>query len=72
MAELRVLLADRLAQVRQTKTQLAARSGLGRTTVHEAFARGRPAPSAATVAALARALSLDAAHLLELHRQAVG
>ncbi|MFI5474565.1 helix-turn-helix domain-containing protein [Streptomyces cacaoi] len=70
--ELRVRLSDALAQARMSKTQLAARSELGRTTVHEAFTDGRPVPSASTVVAIGRALRLDVAVLLELHRRAVG
>ncbi|MFJ7205923.1 hypothetical protein ACIQWR_20595 [Streptomyces sp. NPDC098789] len=72
LEQLRILLATALAEIRMTKTQLAARTGLGRTTVHEAFATGRPVPSAATVAAIGRALRLPIDRLLELHRQAVG
>lgn len=37
LAELRALLADGLAKARLNKTQLAARAGLGRTTVQSAF-----------------------------------
>ncbi|WP_217238348.1 hypothetical protein [Streptomyces sp. AC555_RSS877] len=44
---------------------------MSRTTVWEAFAPGKPMPSAETVAALARALQLPVRDLLELRRTAV-
>ncbi|WP_434434149.1 tetratricopeptide repeat protein [Streptomyces noursei] len=72
LTELRRKLDDGLARTRLDKTQLASRSRLGRTTVHEAFRAGGPAPSAATVAALARVLRLAEAELLDLRRTAVG
>ncbi|MFD0287706.1 tetratricopeptide repeat protein [Streptomyces lutosisoli] len=70
LAELRDRLSDALARKRLTKTQLATRTGLGRTTVQLAFQQGAPAPSSATLAALARALSLPEKELLELRRRA--
>ncbi|MBP8535351.1 helix-turn-helix domain-containing protein, partial [Streptomyces sp. MK37H] len=70
LTELRAKLADGLARARLTKTQLAGRAGLGRTTVQEAFRAGAPAPSAETVAALARVLRLPNAELLGLRRTA--
>ncbi|KUN57221.1 hypothetical protein AQJ46_48325 [Streptomyces canus] len=60
-------LSDGLARAGLNKTQLAARAGLGRTTVSEAFRGGG---SAQTVAALARALKLPVDELLELQRAA--
>ncbi|GAA2459533.1 helix-turn-helix transcriptional regulator [Streptomyces macrosporus] len=72
LAELRERLADGLARARLTKTQLAQRAGLGRTTVQQAFRKDSPAPSAETVAALARVLRLPAEELLELRRAATG
>ena len=65
---LRNRLEDGLAHLGLTKTQLAARAGLGRTTVHAAFQAGGCVPSAATVATLARALNLSEEELLELRR----
>ncbi|MFI0933875.1 hypothetical protein ACH4RG_19365 [Streptomyces sp. NPDC021019] len=75
LAELRELLADALANARLTKSQLAIRASLGRTTVSEAYQVGRPVPSAVTVAALARALKLPDEKrnlLLALRRRAAG
>ncbi|CAL9335177.1 hypothetical protein SUDANB176_00150 [Streptomyces sp. enrichment culture] len=72
LTELRKRLQDALAHQRLTKTQLAARTGLGRTTVHVAFQPGGPVPSAATVAALAGKLGLPVEQLLELRRVAAG
>ncbi|MFJ6562017.1 tetratricopeptide repeat protein [Streptomyces sp. NPDC091412] len=72
LTELRERLEDALAHKSLTKTQLAARTGLGRTTVQAAFQPGGPVPSAATVAALASALGLPAGQLLELRRAAAG
>ncbi|QHC24625.1 hypothetical protein [Streptomyces sp. GS7] len=46
LTELREKLTDGLARARLTKTQLAVQTGLGRTTVQEAFRAGAPAPSA--------------------------
>ncbi|MFD7027787.1 helix-turn-helix domain-containing protein [Streptomyces sp. NPDC059917] len=72
LAELRRRLADGLALAGLTKTRLAARARLGRTTVHDALGARAPVPSAATVAALAEALGLAGAELLELRRRAAG
>ncbi|MDW4915443.1 helix-turn-helix domain-containing protein [Streptomyces californicus] len=66
------MFTDELARARLTKMQLAVRAGLGRTTVHEAFAEGRPVPSAATVVAIGKVLRLETDRLLELQRKAVG
>ncbi|WP_018654324.1 transcriptional regulator [Actinomadura flavalba] len=72
LAELRGRLADGLAGTRLTKTQLATRAGLGRTTVQQAFQADSPEPpSAQTVAALAKVLRLPADELLELRRAAL-
>ncbi|MFI5534204.1 NACHT domain-containing protein [Kitasatospora sp. NPDC051853] len=49
-----------------TKTQLVARTGLGKTTVIQAFSMSAPPPSALTVAKLADCLKLDRDRLLEL------
>ncbi|MFM9709118.1 helix-turn-helix domain-containing protein [Streptomyces galilaeus] len=67
-AELHRRLNDALAHARLNKTQLASRTGLGRTTVSQAFNANAPVPSAETVAALARALNAPADELLELRR----
>ncbi|MYV51713.1 helix-turn-helix domain-containing protein, partial [Streptomyces sp. SID3212] len=71
LAELRARLSEALARHRMNKTDLAARSGLGRTTVSEAFQTGGPVPSEQTLVALARALKLPADALLALRRDAV-
>ncbi|MFE5492977.1 hypothetical protein ACFQ7Z_23920 [Streptomyces virginiae] len=71
LTELRARLNDGLARSRMEKRDLQARSGLGRTTVWEAMQPGEQAPSAKTVAALARALRLPVKELLELQRRAV-
>ncbi|WLQ69382.1 SEL1-like repeat protein [Streptomyces glycanivorans] len=71
LTALRERLEDGLAKARLTKTQLAARADLGRTTVQTAFQPNGPVPSAATVAALAQALKLSKSELLELRRSAV-
>jgi hypothetical protein len=67
---LRTVLRDALAGSRLSVTQVAQRSALGRTTVSQALSELGPVPSAETVAALARALGLDAGALLELRRAA--
>ncbi|MGW1169700.1 hypothetical protein [Streptomyces sp. NPDC002550] len=72
LVELRKRLDDGLAHSRLTKSQLAARTGLGRTTVQAAFQPGGPVPSAATIAALASKLGLPVEELLELRRAAAG
>ena len=70
LAALRNRLADALARTQLSKSQLARQARLGRTTVHAALQQGAPAPSATTVAAIARVLRLPAAELLELRRTA--
>ncbi|WP_063831873.1 helix-turn-helix domain-containing protein [Streptomyces bikiniensis] len=70
LTELRGRLGDGLARNRINKTELARRSGLGRTTVSGAFQTGGPVPSAHTVQALARALKLPVEELLALQRDA--
>ncbi|WP_051817358.1 helix-turn-helix transcriptional regulator [Kitasatospora sp. NRRL B-11411] len=67
LAELRARLETGLARSGLNKTQLAARTRLGRTTVSEAFSAepGR-LPSARTVAALSAALRLQDTELLDL------
>ncbi|MFC9331281.1 hypothetical protein [Kitasatospora sp. NPDC057015] len=74
LASLRAKLADGLARARLTKTQLAGAAGLSRTTVQEAFRTDAPAPSAETVAAIARGVGLraDLEGLLDLRRTAAG
>ncbi|MER5738454.1 helix-turn-helix domain-containing protein [Streptomyces sp. NPDC002262] len=72
LAEMRRRLANGLARARLTKVQLAARTGLGRTTVQQAFNANAPVPSADTVAALALALDLPLTELLDLRRTAAG
>ncbi|MFE0227816.1 tetratricopeptide repeat protein, partial [[Kitasatospora] papulosa] len=71
VTELHKRLADGLARSRLTKTQLARRTGLGRTTVSQAFSLNSPAPSIQTVAELGRVLKLPVDELLELQRTAV-
>ncbi|MFD7556429.1 helix-turn-helix domain-containing protein [Streptomyces sp. NPDC059835] len=70
LAELRSMLSDALAHKRLSKTQLATRTGLGRTTVQLAFQEDAPPPSATTVAMLAHVLGLQDKELLELRRRA--
>lgn len=72
LTRLRNTLSDALARQRLTKTQLASRADLGRTTVQEAFRSDGVIPSAETVAALAQALGLAKADLLDLRRRAAG
>jgi tetratricopeptide (TPR) repeat protein len=72
LAQLRGKLSDGLARNRINKTELARRSGLGRTTVSEAFQVGGPVPSAHTVEALARAFKLPVGELLALQRDVDG
>ncbi|MFE2473192.1 helix-turn-helix domain-containing protein [Streptomyces mirabilis] len=71
LTTLRNRLEDGLARARLTKSQLATRAGVGRTTVHMAFQQDGPVPSAATVAALAQVLQLPKSELLELRRNAL-
>ncbi|MGV9222950.1 hypothetical protein ACWDPF_09745 [Streptomyces albogriseolus] len=73
LIELRRRLADGRVQARLNQTQLAARTGLSRTTVWEALSPQKPRPpSAGTVAALAGALKLPVEELLALQRDAEG
>ncbi|UXY32091.1 helix-turn-helix domain-containing protein [Streptomyces sp. HUAS TT20] len=72
MTELRNRLSDALARARLNKSQLAVQTGLGRTTVSEAFRPNGPVPSVETVAALARVLHLPQEELLGLRRAAAG
>ncbi|SCF91768.1 Helix-turn-helix domain-containing protein [Streptomyces sp. DconLS] len=72
LTELRKRLEDALARAGLTKVQLAARTGLARTTIQTAFQPGGPVPSAATVAALAGKLGLPEEQMLELRRTAAG
>ncbi|WOX26176.1 helix-turn-helix domain-containing protein [Streptomyces solicathayae] len=72
LTELRRRLDDGLATLGLTKTQLAARAGLGRTTVQEAFNPKAPVASPGTVASLSNALGLPETELLRLRRFAVG
>ncbi|MEU9709208.1 helix-turn-helix domain-containing protein [Streptomyces sp. NPDC047967] len=70
LAKLRDRLSDALALKGLTKTQLAARSGLSRTTIQEAFRADGVVPSPETVVALARVLGLPEVEVLELRRRA--
>lgn len=70
LAKLHDKLSDGLVHKRLSKTQLATRSGLSRTTVQEAFRADGTVPSAETVAALAKALGMSEAELLDLRRRA--
>ncbi|MFB7248310.1 hypothetical protein ACFCYX_38355 [Streptomyces populi] len=72
LTELRRRLHDGLALSGLNKTQLAARTSLGRTTVSQAFQADGPVPSAQTVAVLARALKLPVEELLVLQRETAG
>ncbi|MEU9348999.1 helix-turn-helix domain-containing protein [Streptomyces sp. NPDC048278] len=70
LAELQALLEQGRAKARMDQTQLARRAGLGRTTVSKALRAIDQVPSVTTVAAMAKALGLDADRLLGLQRQA--
>ncbi|MFJ7201591.1 MULTISPECIES: tetratricopeptide repeat protein [unclassified Streptomyces] len=70
LAELRRRLTGGMARSRMNQTQLAARAGLGRTTVSEALSPRKPLPSRETVAALADALKLPVQELLALQQAA--
>ncbi|MFF3623982.1 hypothetical protein [Streptomyces sp. NPDC002467] len=72
LTALRIRLESGLARAGLTKSQLAIQACRGRTTVQEAFRTGAPAPSAETVAALARVLRLPVEELLELLRTSTG
>ncbi|MFC8093612.1 hypothetical protein [Streptomyces sp. NPDC057301] len=63
-------MSDALARSRLSKSELAVRVQLGRTTVSEAFNLNAPVPSADTVSALVRVLKLPVDELLELRRRA--
>lgn len=68
--ELRNRLTDGIARTRLTKTQLAQRTGLSRTTIHQALQVDGPTPSPETVAAVSRELNLPEKEMLELRRAA--
>jgi hypothetical protein len=70
LSELRRRLGDGLARARLSRTQLASKAKLGRTTVYEALRAGGPVPSPETVAALANVLKLPEEELLDLLRRA--
>jgi transcriptional regulator with XRE-family HTH domain len=70
LAELRRRLNDALAEARLSKTQLAARAEVSRTTAYEALRAHGPVPSPETVAALAPVLKLPVRELLELQCRA--
>ncbi|MFD9412650.1 tetratricopeptide repeat protein [Streptomyces sp. NPDC059989] len=72
LSRLRTMLADGQAVAGLNVTELSARAKLGRTTTSQALSAGGPVPSAATVAALARALGLPERELLMLRRAAAG
>ncbi|MFF3312786.1 helix-turn-helix domain-containing protein [Streptomyces sp. NPDC002952] len=69
---LRRQLAEGVAAARLSKTQLAAKADVSRTTVYEALRDGGPVPTLETVTALARALKLPAQELQALQRDAAG
>ncbi|MFI6645899.1 tetratricopeptide repeat protein [Streptomyces sp. NPDC050504] len=70
LSALRVRLNNALAVSGLTKSQLAVRAGRSRTVVYQALRDGDPAPSPATVAALAQALGLPVDEVLEQFRTA--
>ncbi|WUX02155.1 helix-turn-helix domain-containing protein [Streptomyces sp. NBC_01450] len=70
LAELRRKLEGGLAKAGLKKTELAAQTGLSRTTVQQAFQTDGPSPSAPTVTALAGALRLPVEELQALQRVA--
>ncbi|WP_328741295.1 hypothetical protein OHA91_39310 (plasmid) [Streptomyces erythrochromogenes] len=69
---LRRTLTDGQAQAGLNTTQLAGRAGVSRTTAWAALRSDGPVPSAATVAALGRALRLPVQEILTLRRTAAG
>ncbi|MFI5979763.1 helix-turn-helix domain-containing protein [Streptomyces sp. NPDC051555] len=69
LAELRARLLDGRDKAGLSMTQWAARAGLGRTTLYEAF-KGAEPPSGRVVAALAKPLRLPVDPLLDLRRRA--
>ncbi|WP_180303585.1 helix-turn-helix domain-containing protein [Streptomyces sp. JV178] len=71
-AELRRRLDEGRAAARLGQTQLAAKAGLSRTTVSKALSPRGGVPSVDTVTALAKALRLPIAELLQLRRTAAG
>ncbi|WP_406430065.1 helix-turn-helix domain-containing protein [Streptomyces sp. NBC_00631] len=71
LSELCRRLETGLARARLNKTELARKTGLGRTTVSEAFQDSEPLPSLETLAALAKALKLPVHELLELRQTAM-
>jgi len=70
LTELRNRLEKGLARSPLSKSQLAARSARGRTTIQQAFGSDGPVPSAETVAAIAAALGMPDEELLLLQRKA--
>ncbi|WP_432250739.1 helix-turn-helix domain-containing protein [Streptomyces sanyensis] len=72
LTALRARLETGRARMRLNQTQLAARAGLSRGTVHKVFKAGEPVPTTDTVVAVARALGLPVGELLALRRTAVG
>ncbi|WP_326771143.1 helix-turn-helix domain-containing protein (plasmid) [Streptomyces sp. NBC_01591] len=72
LSELRSRLDEGRARADLGMEQLAIRAKRGRTTVSNALSPNKGVPSAATVAALARALKLPVPELLELRRTAAG
>ncbi|MFE7403673.1 helix-turn-helix domain-containing protein, partial [Streptomyces sp. NPDC057557] len=71
LSQLRHRLEDGLAAARLSRTQLAVRAEVSRTTVYDALRAHGPVPSPETVAALVRLLKLPVEELLELRRRAV-
>jgi transcriptional regulator with XRE-family HTH domain len=71
-AELRRLLNEARVQQQLGVSQLATRSGLGRTTVSQALNHKAPVPSAETVVSIARALRIESGPLLTLRTEAAG
>lgn len=66
LAALRLRLDNTRATQGFNKSQLARAAGLGRTTVSQALSHNAPPPTKDTVSALARALRMSPAPLLEL------
>ncbi|MEV5242984.1 tetratricopeptide repeat protein [Streptomyces cinnamoneus] len=71
LRRLRARLEMALIVTRMSQSQLAARVGLGRTTVSQAFSSNAPVPSARTLGVLARELHLEIRPLLDLRAAAV-
>jgi DNA-binding XRE family transcriptional regulator len=72
LAELRNRLEVARIDAGLSRTQLARRAGLSRTTVYQALIHDGPVPSGQTLGALGRVLKLSVPELLRLRGVALG